>query len=268
MSERILLIVDDEENVLRALVRVLRRDGYRILTADGGAKGLEMLAATSGVGVIISDQRMPGMSGTEFLRNVRDHYPDTVRMMLSGYTELQVVTEAINEGAIYKFLTKPWDDEMLRANVREAFEHYDLRMENVRLTVALAKTNSMLSQRVSEQLRTLDINLRVLEASREMLERLPVAVIGIDEDGLVSVVNARGQALFDAQSGLVEGLPAANVLPPPLAAAVATCAGDDPDPGPLICDVDGRSCRVSTIRLGRDSRARGLMLVVEPLAAF
>lgn len=121
---RTLLILDDEENIRRSLMRLLRRDGYHILEAGSATEAFELLA-TNPVQVIVSDQRMPGMSGTEFLNQVKEMYPDTVRMVLSGFTDLASVTDAINKGAIYKFLTKPWDDEALRAQVLEAFRRYE-----------------------------------------------------------------------------------------------------------------------------------------------
>jgi diguanylate cyclase (GGDEF)-like protein len=120
-----LLLVDDEDNILSALKRLLRRDGYQIIVANSAAEGLQRLVDHE-VDVIISDQRMPGMTGVEFLRRAKALYPDTVRMVLSGYTELQSIIDAVNEGAIYKFLTKPWDDERLRGHVAEAFRHKDL----------------------------------------------------------------------------------------------------------------------------------------------
>jgi diguanylate cyclase (GGDEF)-like protein/PAS domain S-box-containing protein len=115
-----LLLVDDEENILNALTRMLRRDGYRILTATNADDALDILGRNE-VQVVISDQRMPGISGTELLSKVKEMHPETVRMVLSGYTDLSAVTAAINQGAIYKFLTKPWDDEELRLQVRDAF---------------------------------------------------------------------------------------------------------------------------------------------------
>jgi ActR/RegA family two-component response regulator len=117
---RTLLLVDDEENILRALKRVLRSDGYRVLTALNAHDGLEILRQNA-VEVIICDQRMPGVCGTEFLSNVKKLYPDTVRIMLSGYSDAVTVTDAINRGTIYKFLTKPWNDEDIRQQVRSAF---------------------------------------------------------------------------------------------------------------------------------------------------
>lgn len=123
-ERRTLLLVDDEANILAALKRVLRPDGYEILTASSAREGLELLA-THPVQVVVSDQRMPEMNGTEFLSRVRDLYPNTVRLVLSGYTDLGSVTQAINRGAIYKFLTKPWEENALREDLREAFLHHE-----------------------------------------------------------------------------------------------------------------------------------------------
>jgi diguanylate cyclase (GGDEF)-like protein/PAS domain S-box-containing protein len=118
-----LLVVDDDVNVLSSLHRLFRRDGYQILTAVSPAEAFELLALHQ-VQVILCDQRMPGMSGTEFLSKVKDMYPDTIRIILSGYTGLDAVLDSINRGAIYRFYTKPWDDTQLRDNIRLAFHHY------------------------------------------------------------------------------------------------------------------------------------------------
>jgi FixJ family two-component response regulator len=124
-STQTLLLLDDEENILRALTRVLRRDGYQVLTAIRAQDAFALLAKHE-VQVILSDQRMPEMNGTAFFSRVKDLYPDTIRIVLSGYTDLTSVTEAINQGAIYKFLTKPWDDAQLRTTVAQAFQHHEL----------------------------------------------------------------------------------------------------------------------------------------------
>lgn len=126
---RTLLLVDDEANILNALKRLLRHSGYRILTAGSAAEGFELLA-TNEVQVIISDQRMPVMNGTVFLGRVKELYPDTVRIVLSGYSDLASVTDAINQGAIYKFLTKPWAEDALLENVKDAFHFHDMRKGN------------------------------------------------------------------------------------------------------------------------------------------
>jgi diguanylate cyclase (GGDEF)-like protein/PAS domain S-box-containing protein len=115
-----LLIVDDEPSNLAALRRLLQREGYRVLTASGGQEGLDLLALNK-VRVIVSDQRMPGMSGTQFMGIVRELYPDTIRIILSGFTDLAAVTESVNQGELFKFMTKPWDDGELVRNIRDAF---------------------------------------------------------------------------------------------------------------------------------------------------
>ncbi|MDD4928828.1 MAG: response regulator [Gallionella sp.] len=144
LSAPFLLLVDDEENVLNSLVRVFRREGYRILRAGSAQEALGMLAANE-VGVIVSDQRMPEMNGVEFLRQAKGQYPDSMRIVLSGYTDLQSVTDAINEGAVYKFITKPWEDEPLRNLVREAFRDYSANKEREAMASQLAVANDELS---------------------------------------------------------------------------------------------------------------------------
>lgn len=118
-----LLLVDDEPSILNAVKRLLRREGYRILSAESAAQGLDLLA-THRVHVVISDQRMPVMTGTEFLSRVKELYPETVRLILSGYSELDSLTDAINKGAIYRYVSKPWDDEALKQEVAQAFRYY------------------------------------------------------------------------------------------------------------------------------------------------
>lgn len=162
--DRTLLLVDDEDNITAALVRLLRQDGYQVLTANSARSALGILENHT-AGVILTDQRMPEMSGVELLSKVKELYPDTVRMVLSGYTDLNSVTDAINRGAIYKFLTKPWDNEMLRANVHEAFRHYELMQERTRLAGEIQAAN--------EQLSRINLELEALVAQKDShIERI------------------------------------------------------------------------------------------------
>ena len=126
-QEDTLLIVDDEHSNLSALNRLLRKEGYRVLKAGSGQEALELLALNA-VQVVVSDQRMPQMSGSEFLSIVRELYPDIIRIILSGYTDLNAVTDSVNRGAVFRFLTKPWDDDLLRGHIREAFQFYRSHM--------------------------------------------------------------------------------------------------------------------------------------------
>ncbi|NHZ64799.1 EAL domain-containing protein [Massilia sp. CCM 8694] len=120
-----LLLVDDEANVLSSLRRLLRDDGYHILCAGSAAEGFDLLAQHS-VQVIVCDQRMPDMNGTEFFGRVKEMYQDSIRIILSGYADLDSVIKAVNKGAIYRFYTKPWDDAVLRADLCEAFRQHSL----------------------------------------------------------------------------------------------------------------------------------------------
>lgn len=194
-KSRTLLLVDDEDNIVASLRRLLRRDGYTIITASGGEEGLRRLADHE-VDVIVSDQRMPGMTGVEFLRRAKALYPHTIRMVLSGYTELQSIIDAVNEGAIYKFLTKPWEDERLRQHVAEAFRQKDLEDENRRLAhqvetanADLAALNSRLETLVAQQREHADLLAASAGNMRHLVEEMPAALAAVDASGQVVLVN-------------------------------------------------------------------------------
>jgi response regulator RpfG family c-di-GMP phosphodiesterase len=269
MMERTLLLVDDEENITAALVRLLRRDGYHILRANSGEAGLELLAQDA-VGVIISDQRMPGMTGVEFLSKVRELYPETVRIVLSGYTELNSVTDAINRGAVYKFLTKPWEDDLLRANVVEAFQRYEMKMENARLALELQQANDELlminrdlEQRVEEKTREVMRSIEVLQVSQEVLERLPVAVIGIGDDGVIAVANRNAHDLFsEGNSRPLLGEVAGDVIPSELLSCVSGEACRKLDEKVIYHLADGRKAHCWCSSMGEMSASKGIVLVI------
>ncbi|MES2151222.1 MAG: EAL domain-containing protein [Pseudomonadota bacterium] len=125
MLRKTLLIIDDDPFMLDTLAELFDRDGYRILFARSAAEGFEMLALNE-VQVILCDQCMPVMSGTDFLDRVKEMYPKTFRIVLSGYTDMESILAAVNCGAIFRFYTKPWDNLLLRNNVRDAFRHFQL----------------------------------------------------------------------------------------------------------------------------------------------
>lgn len=269
MMQRTLLLVDDEENITAALSRLFRRDGYTILRANSGKEGLALLE-THQVGVIISDQRMPEMTGTEFLTQVKMRYPDTLRIVLSGYTELSSVTEAINRGAVYKFLTKPWEDELLRENVAEAFQRYEMKVENARLARELQQANEELrqinqelEQRVELKTREVVRNLGVLRVSQEILEHLPVAVVGIGDDGLIAFANQSAHRLFaDNQAGMMLlGESATLVIPAEMLNAALSGAHDGREPAKCAL-INGREIRYWCSSMGSFSQSSGTLLVI------
>jgi response regulator RpfG family c-di-GMP phosphodiesterase len=138
--EHTVLFVDDEVNILKALQRLLRSEDMNVLCASRAQEALEVLEKHP-TQVVVTDQRMPEMSGVDFLAHVRDRQPDIVRMMLTGYTEMKVAVDAINRGEIYRLITKPWNDDELRATLRQAFDHADLKAEIKRLNHVTREQN-------------------------------------------------------------------------------------------------------------------------------
>lgn len=139
------LFVDDERNILNALVRVFRMEGYNMLAAGSGPEGLELVKGNR-VALVVSDHRMPGMEGVEFLSKVKEVSPDTVRFMLTGYADLKIVMGAINKGEVYRYITKPWNDDELKAAVRDAVNFYKIVQENRTLHELTARQNAQLSE--------------------------------------------------------------------------------------------------------------------------
>ncbi len=127
-----LLFVDDEENVLRALERIFLEENYKIFKASSAADALEIMEKEK-IHLVVSDHRMPGMSGSQLLKEIKQRWPDTIRIMLTGYADIQSIMGAVNEGAVYKFITKPWNDEDLRLTVSLALQQYVLIQENRQL---------------------------------------------------------------------------------------------------------------------------------------
>lgn len=258
-SGRTLLLVDDEQNIVSSLRRLLRRDGYTILTAASGREGLEVLASNP-VDVILSDQRMPGMTGVEFLRKAKDMHPESVRLVLSGYTDLQSVTDAINEGAIYKFLTKPWDDAMLRANIEEAFRRKALSDENLRLSTELQRANRELAHineqlrgTVAERERRLDLDERALSLAQEALAAMPMPVMGIAPDGMIALSNLAAEQLMADRAPLL-GQYAQEILPGEILSLIARGEGHTD----LL--LDGRSFHVDIRPLAGPTSHRNCLL--------
>lgn len=261
--QRTLLLVDDEESIIAALRRLLRRGGYQIVTANSGAEGLQRLAESE-VDVIVSDQRMPGMAGVDFLRRAKQLYPDTIRIVLSGYTELQSITEAINEGAIYKFLTKPWEDDLLRANIEEAFRQKEMADENRRLNrevrtanQELAAVNLRLQETLDAEHERLSLSERRSTSALEVLRCIPVPLIGVDEDGMIAFVNHDAEALL-VDCGPLLGRDADQALPESLLPMLQLPNGETADLalGALLC-----RCSSRTVDAGSGSHCRLIIMV-------
>lgn len=125
------LYVDDEINNINSFKAAFRRD-FEIFTAISAKEGRKILDSEE-IGVIITDQRMPGMTGIEFLESILPVYPDTIRILLTGFSDINAVMDAINRGQVYKYLVKPWQNDELKMYIENALEIYNLRTENKEL---------------------------------------------------------------------------------------------------------------------------------------
>jgi len=140
------LFVDDEQNILHSLERLFFDEEFQTLTASSGAEGLSILSQRDDVAVIVSDQRMPEMSGAEFLERSREIAPDAVRMVLTGYADISAAMDAINKGGAARYLTKPWDDRALLQTIRDGVDYYLVLRENRRLSEVIRKQNEELEE--------------------------------------------------------------------------------------------------------------------------
>ncbi|MFP4474505.1 MAG: HD domain-containing phosphohydrolase [Desulfatibacillaceae bacterium] len=171
------LLVDDEKSITNALKRLFRKESFTLYTAGNGEDGIGVLKTLGRpVSLIISDQRMPVMDGVQFLEKAQELAPHAIRFLLTGYSDLSTVVDAVNKGQIHRYLTKPWDDNQLVLEVRQALTQYDLVAENRRLFALthlqnrqLSDWNRKLEQRVADRTRELrDTNRRLDVLAREL----------------------------------------------------------------------------------------------------
>jgi len=202
------LFVDDEPSVLKAMRRIFHRENYRLLTASSGPEALTILEAQP-AHVVVSDHRMPAMTGAELLREIKARWPQTIRIMLTGHADVNAVMGAVNEGAVYKFITKPWNDEDLRLTVSLALERFDLIQSNQTLkkeTAAQKKKIKELSRFVNVhrsqigsvlvkegliQQPDLDQAMATQVRTRRILPRILLDMNLLDETALLKVIQNR-----------------------------------------------------------------------------
>jgi DNA-binding NtrC family response regulator len=174
MSKSKLLLVDDEPNLTSALVRSLDRTQFEIFTADSAQKGLMILAGNE-IDVVVSDERMPGMTGSQFLSEVRKQWPNTIRMILSGQADLEAAVRAINEGEVYRFLLKPCHPKELQMTILQGLQHKKL----------VAQSRKLLQEHQK--------NVNLLEALEK--DNPGITKVDMDDDGVIDMES------YDAGSG-------------------------------------------------------------------
>ena len=138
MPKHKILLVDDEQNIINSITRVLRAEDLEISSATDANDGWDLLKKIGGADLVISDNKMPTISGIDFLIKVRQLYPDAIRILLTGYPDLDSTIKAINSGQVYRFITKPWENEELKLIVKQALEYYDILRDN-RALITLAR---------------------------------------------------------------------------------------------------------------------------------
>jgi len=202
MTETIrILFIDDETNILRALERVFFDDDYEILTACSAGEALEILSRLSPIQVVVSDYRMPQMNGVELLRTVREKWPETVRAVLSGYADTEAIVSAINDGQIYRFIPKPWNDVELRMTIAAAVKQYQRLQKEIHYAESmqqkiddLERENSFLVQRIAVSADGI--------APEEILDNLPAGIMVLD--GTLKIVQCNREARSLLQSAALD----------------------------------------------------------------
>jgi signal transduction histidine kinase len=164
--EKYLLVIDDEVDITKSLYRQLRRK-YKVLTATSGSDALKIME-TNPVQVILSDQRMPEMTGVDFFSKIKDQYPDALKLILTGYSDIEAVVDAINEGQVFRYLTKPWNPVELELALKEAFEKHELIIYNKKLLNQLQEANANLEEKVKQRTNELElVNERLKTLNKE-----------------------------------------------------------------------------------------------------
>lgn len=179
-----ILYVDDEKDNLTVFNSAFRRD-YKVYMAESGQEGLDILREHE-IQVIITDQRMPEMTGIQFLEKIIPDYPDCIRMILTGFSDIEAIIQAINTGRVYRYITKPWNKEDLKLNIDKAIETYQLRRTNRQLIEDLREANQHLEQKVIERTRQIESQNKEITSSIQYASRIQNALMP-PEDELRSV---------------------------------------------------------------------------------
>lgn len=272
MSEQIkILCVDDEQNVLKSLTRLFLDEDYEILTALSGEEGLEMLGNESTIQVIISDYRMPGMNGVDFLKQVYERWSDTMRIVLSGYADTAAVVGAINEGHIYKFIPKPWNDDELKVTIANAVETYYLQKRNEELTEELQDSNEelkMLNENleklVKERTGELIFQNKVLVRAQHILDLLPCGVLGLDTEGLIVQCNRRAVEILGQEGKTLVGMGGEEILSPQLNIFISKLTNDEIQTDKIT--IGSQTIRFDGVIMHGEKGREGVIIVVNPEA--
>ncbi len=220
MSERpLLLLVDDESSVHQALRRVFRSEPYDIRTAESAMAALELFDTGVPIRAVISDYRMPVMNGVEFLKEIYDRSPETVRIILSGFADRPILVTAVQEGRIYKYLPKPWDDELLRSTVRKGIELSADAWEKKEQIRNLLVENAQLNKRavipasgVANRADFVQRMIRMMTSSQNAQDGQGPGILCVGSDGIILICNDTAAAWLKTTPHSLVGNAASEIL--------------------------------------------------------
>lgn len=266
ISTPAVLCVDDEVNILNALKRLLRKEPYRLLTAGSAKEGLKLISEEHPQ-VVICDQRMPEMDGATFLRQVKETYPDVIRITLTGFTDVDSIREAVNQGYIFKFLLKPWNDENLILEIRQALRQYELSAANRELNqkvVAqnreLKHLNDHLETLVKQRTEEIVIRNQALELSQAILSDLPIPIIGVDVEGMIVMTNNAVDDFFEGAVQFGVGRMLGDYFPPNVIRSVQRVLSEDSFCSIEIWQLKNVRFKVQSSPLRGKFKGRGIIL--------
>lgn len=182
------LFVDDELLILNSLKRLLRRESYEIKVCNSPIEALDLIK-NDFFTLIISDERMPEMYGSEFLEQAKDISPKSLRMILSGYADMNAILNAINKGNIYKFINKPWDDDDLKNEINLALKYYNLQEKNLELSECIKIKNIELDEYINNLENKSVEKLNELNIFQDLLYNLPIAYLCVSSEGWIVRAN-------------------------------------------------------------------------------
>lgn len=268
-----ILFVDDERNVLRSLERLFMEEEYEVVTAASGQEGLELLELSGPFQLVVSDYRMPSMNGVEFLSEVCRRWPETERIILSGYADTAAIVAAINEGQIYKFIAKPWNDDDLLGTIRDALERHALRDSNRRLVLELSAANDELkamndnlNKIVDERFKIAIMQSRALHSFQAVLDVLPIGFIGADSCGMIVQCNRLGAEMLGLVQEDLVGHDLSATMPPLLIRKIIEIPANSC--GNIIIDLPDTKCLAYITRLSVEGQEAIVIALVKENSSF
>ena len=265
MNRKAILCVDDEPIILKTLERLFRKENYDVYKAENGNEALSILEEVP-IDLVISDYRMPEITGVELLKKVKEKYPATIRIILSGYADINSVVSAINEGQIYRFCHKPWDNDNLKITVRQSLEYHDLQKENRILMRKIQKQNLELQANNNYLDKKNKTNRFSMKIYQNVLQKLPIPIIAVETTGKILLANNAAINLFSALHKKVYKTHICDIFNEDTVAYVLSLLklDDSVDMAAVSIDLEEKQYSVQIEQFELNSAIKGGILVLTP----